>query len=256
MYRIIKIALKIFPRPLLIKLSLLVHKAVAFFMRGSNVHCPVCGGHFRKFLPYGYVNKRQNALCPGCLSLERHRALWLYLKDNTEFFSKEANVLHIAPEQCFIKRFRKNKNFTYTTGDIESPLADVKMDVCRNPFPDNSFDIVICNHVFEHVDNDYLAMQEFYRVLKPGGMGIFQVPIKIDIDKTDEDSSVVDSKEREKRFGQYDHVRYYGMDYFVRLKNAGFEIDEKAKLFIENMSDKDILHFGIMKDDLLPIVKK
>jgi len=256
MYRIIKIALKIFPRPLLIKLSLLIHKVVAFFMRGSNVHCPVCGGSFKKFLPYGYVNKRENALCPGCLSLERHRALWLYLKDNTGFFSNEANVLHIAPEQCFIKRFRNNKNFKYTTADIESPLADVKMDICKNPFPDNSFDIIICNHVLEHVDNDSLAMQEFYRVLKPGGMGIFQVPIKIDSEKTDEDSSIVDPKEREKRFGQYDHVRYYGMDYFARLNFAGFEIDEKAKQFVENMRDEDLMRYGIIKDDLLPIVKK
>lgn len=256
MYRLIKIALKLFPRPLLIKISLVIHKAIAFFMKGNNVHCPICNGSYRKFLPYGYVNKRENALCPGCLSLERHRALWLYLSDNTAFFNRKAKMLHIAPEQCFVKRFRKNTNFTYTTGDLESPLADVKMDVCNMPFKDSSFDIIICNHVLEHIVDDIKAMKEIYRVLSADGMAILQVPIKIHEQNTDEDSSVTDKNEREKRFGQYDHVRYYGMDYFDRLISTGFHIDKKAKQYIDNLKSEELNLFGIIKDDILPIMTK
>jgi SAM-dependent methyltransferase len=257
MYRIIKVLLKIFPRPFLIKMSLIVHKFVAFFMRGNKVSCPICEGNFRKFLPYGYVKKRDNALCPGCLSLERHRLLWLFLKEHTNFFNaEELKVLHIAPEQCFIGRFKKMKNLDYTTGDLESPIVDVKMDVCDIPFEDEAFDVVICNHVLEHVNDDNRAMKEFYRVMKNDGMGIFQVPLNIKSETTDEDSTITDRAERERRFGQYDHVRYYGMDYFDRLKSVGFTINNNAKQYLNNMCVNDLERKGIILEDILPIVKK
>ena len=84
--------------------------------------------------------------------------------------------LHIAPEYCFIKPFKKLKNLDYVTADLISPWADVKLDVQNIPFPDSSFDVVICNHVLEHVDDDRKAMQELLRVMNPSGFGIFQVP--------------------------------------------------------------------------------
>ena len=115
-------------------------------------------------------------LCPKCLSLERHRLLWLYLKNRTEFFTAKLKVLHVAPEQCFFKTFRNMKNLVYLTADLESPLADMKLDIQDMPFPENEFDVIICNHVLEHVPDDRKAMHEIFRVLKKGGFAILQVP--------------------------------------------------------------------------------
>ncbi len=210
------------PRPVLQKISHLVLRIVAVFYRGNNKECAVCGKTFRKFLPYGRVIRRDNALCPNCLSLERHRLIWLYLERETDFFSAPMKVLHVAPEYCFIKRFKALKNLEYTTGDLESPLADVKMDILDIPFSDSTFDVVICNHTLEHVHDDMKAMREFYRVLKPGGWGILNSPINEKREKTYEDPSIILPAEREKHFGQRDHVREYGLDYTDRLSQAGF----------------------------------
>lgn len=255
MYKVIKLLLKVFPRPLLIRLSGLFNGIIAFFLKGKNVECPVCGGHFKKFLPYGYVDKRENALCPKCLSLERHRLLWLFLQEK-ELLTKELKVLHIAPEQPFIKRFRKNKNWNYTTGDLLSPLADVKFDVQNIPFEDESFDLVICNHVLEHVDEDSKAMSEFHRILKKGGNAVLQVPMNINSETTDEDPSITDPKEREKRFGQYDHVRMYGMDYFERLRKVGFKIVDSDIYFVKNLPEDKKSLYRIPEYELVPYVEK
>jgi len=212
-------------------------KFSAVLYRGNQVECPVCGGRFRKLLPYGYNKVRENALCPRCLSLERHRLLWLYLKNRTDFFSGRLKVLHIAPEQCFHKRFRSMKNLNYITADLESPLADVKLDVQNMPFGDNEFDVVICNHVLEHVPNDRKAIGEIYRVLKRDGFAILQVPTDYTMEKTHEDASITDPFEREKHFRQKDHYRLYGRDYLNRLKEAGFII--KDDNYLLGLSNED-----------------
>lgn len=223
---IIRLLLKIFPRPFLIRTSLLINRVVALFYMGNKVECPVCGGKFRKFLPYGYTKQtgRDNALCPRCLSLERHRLMYLYLKEKTVFFTKDLKVLHIAPEQCFYKRFRALENLDYTTGDLESPIADVHFDVQAIPFEDATYDVVICNHVLEHVDDDNKAMSEIHRILKPGGFAILQVPQDAEAEKTYEDPTITDPIEREKHFLQKDHVRLYGLDYAERLSSVGFKV--------------------------------
>ncbi len=151
--------------------------------------------------------------------------MWLFLQRETEFFSKPLRVLHIAPELCFIDRMKHLPNLDYITGDIESPLATVKMDVHQIPFEDNSFDVVFCNHVLEHVDDDIQACREINRVLKPGGWGIIQSPV-YDLEKTLEDKSIIDPAERERLFGQRDHVRKYGKDYAVRLSLSGLKVEE------------------------------
>ncbi|WP_370452665.1 methyltransferase domain-containing protein [Marinifilum sp. N1E240] len=239
---IIRLLLQIFPRPFLIRLSLLINRVIAIFLIGNKVECPVCGGKFRKFLPYGYTKAtgRENALCPKCLSLERHRLMWLYLNDETDFFTNDLKVLHIAPEQCFFKRFKALPNLDYTTGDLESPIADVHFDVQEIPFEDASFDVVICNHVLEHVDDDAKAMREMYRILKPNGFAILQVPMDTDNPKTMEDPTVTDPKEREHLYRQKDHVRLYGLDYANRLSNAGFKVNsiEYAKSFEATLASK------------------
>src|SRR5690606_18794761 len=186
---------------------------------------PIDGKSYRKFLPYGYGRQRDNALSPGTLSLERHRQMWLYLQNETDFFRKNYKVLHIAPEQEFLRRFKKTKNLQYVSADLFSPIVDVKADILDLPFEDESFEVIFCNHVLEHIEDDQKAMGELFRVMKKGGWGIFQVPMKTGLEETYEDFSIKDPKERQKHFGQYDHVRWYGMDYFQRLKDAGFEVD-------------------------------
>jgi SAM-dependent methyltransferase len=226
MKHIIRTVLNIFPRPWLIRFSYVFVRFASVLYRGNKVECPVCGGKFSRFLPYGYNQVRENALCPGCLSLERHRLLWLYMKERTGVFTDKLSVLHIAPEQCFYKRFRKLKNLTYLTADLESPLADIKLDVQDMPFGNEEFDVVICNHVLEHVPDDHKALLEIYRVLKTGGFALLQVPTNYGQEQTVEDASVTDPYEREKLFRQKDHFRLYGRDYLERLRKTGFVIKE------------------------------
>ena len=156
-----KVVLNTIPRPILIKASYLARPIIAWWLKGDKFTDPIDGKSFRKFLPYGYGIQRPNALSPSTLSLERHRLLWLYLQNETNFFTtnRKLKVLHIAPEQCFLDIFRKQKNLEYITSDLESPIADVKADICDLPFNDNSIDIVFCNHVLEHIPNDTKAME-------------------------------------------------------------------------------------------------
>ena len=237
-------------------MSYLVRPAITWWLKGDNFTDPIDGKSFKKFLPYGYENQRENALSPSTLSLERHRLMWLFLRDETTYFtSKEKQkVLHIAPEQCFLDIFRKQKNLAYTTSDLESPIADVKADICDLPFKNNSFDIVFCNHVLEHIQDDTKAMQELYRVLKPNGMGIFQIPQDLAREKTFEDNSITDRKERAKIFGQYDHVRIYGKDYFNKLRSIGFKVDEID--YTQKIAPEKLERFCLMKGEILPVCYK
>lgn len=253
---IFKSILNTIPRPWLIKASYIVRPVIALFLKGNNFTDPIDGKSFRKFLPYGYVNQRKNALSPSTLSLERHRLMWLFLRDETNFFSSKdvLKVLHIAPEQCFLDVFKKQKNIEYITSDLESPIADVKADICDLPFKDNEFDVVFCNHVLEHISDDTKAMQELYRVLKKNGFGIFQIPQDLSRATTFEDNSIIDKKERAKIFGQYDHVRIYGRDYFNKLRKVGFKVDEID--YSKKISPKKIEHFCLMKGEILPVCYK
>lgn len=228
---------------------------VGLLYLGDRVTCPVCSRHYRKFLPYGRVNTRSNALCPGCLSLERHRLLWLYLKQKTDFFARPLQVLHFAPEACFVNRFRSIHGDGYVTADIESPLAQLKIDIHRIPLPDNSFDVVLCNHVLEHVDDDIMAMRELHRVLKPGGFAILQVPFFNPIpDTTTSDPSITDPAERERRYGQRDHVRRYGKDYPTRIAAAGFA--SIADNFVDQLPDETRRKHGLVQGEIIYVGKK
>lgn len=254
MQKIFKLFLNYIPRPLLIQLSFIVNPIIAFFYKGNKYTDPIDGKSFRKFLPYGYENVRENVLAPGTLSLERHRLFWLYLKNETNFFTKKQRVLHFAPEQAFYKRFKKLKNLDYTTTDLNSPLADVKADICNLPFEDNSYDFIFCNHVLEHIPDDTKAMQELYRVLAPGGIGIFQIPQDLSRATTFEDDSIFDKKERATIFGQYDHVRIYGRDYFDKLRNIGFKVEEVD--YTKTLSEEEINKYCLAKGELIPVCRK
>lgn len=241
------------PRKILILSGYIFRYPARLFLSGNKVHCPVCGGNYRKFLPYGIIS-RPNVMCPGCLSLERHRLLWLFLEQKTSLFKEEIRLLHIAPEQCFRKLFKKQKNLDYITADLESPIATVKMDVQNIPFEDNCFDAIICNHVLEHVDNDKKAMSELYRVLKKDGFALLQVPIDYYRDITYEDPNITDPAEREKHFLQKDHLRLYGLDYPEILRKEGFNVEE-IKLQ-EELSKELIEKYRLPPDEIIYFAHK
>ena len=199
MKRIISVLIRYVPRKYLQLFSGVGLKIVGVFYRGDAVECPICKSHYKSFLPYGRINPRPNALCPSCLSLERHRLIWLFMKEKTNFFTQKLKVLHVAPEPCFMKRFEAQHGEGYITADIESPLAKVKMDIHKIPFGENEFDVVLCNHVLEHVQDDIKAMSEIRRVLKPGGWSILQVPFFSPVPEiTFEDKTITGQREREK----------------------------------------------------------
>ena len=195
---------------------------ILYGVGGQRRLCPICGRTSRRFAPY---RRRREAMCVWCSSLERHRLVWSYFQQRTNLFDgSRRRILHVAPERCFEPRFRARLGRGYVTADIGDPRADVHMDVMQLAFPDATFDFVYCSHVLEHVADDRRAMREFRRVLKPGGHAVLMVPI-IRSDQTFEDPAITDPRERERAFGQHDHVRAYGPDYVDRLRDAGFAVD-------------------------------
>lgn len=254
---ILRFALNNISRPWLIRASYLVSPFLSWYYRGQKFEDPIDERTYRSLLPYGYGNQqRQNALAPGSMSLERHRLLWLYLKRHTELFNPHIPqaMLHVAPEQCFVKRFKMLKHLNYITDDLESPIADFKMDLHRIPFQSQSFDIVLCNHVLEHVQDDKMCMKEIFRVLRPGGWAILQTPISLEKSITDEDPSITDPKIRKERFGQYDHVRAYGADYSHRLEEVGFRVH--LTNFQDELGQRLINRYCLQENDPLYVCEK
>lgn len=252
--QLIKTVLNAFPRPWLIRASYWVRPLLVYYYKGNAYTDPIDGRSFRTFLPYGYGKVRENVLSPSTLSLERHRLLWLYLQRKTDFFKASLRVLHIAPEQAFYRKFKEQTNLQYITSDLYSPLADVKADICDLPFEDEQFDVIFCNHVLEHIPDDAQAMRELYRVLSKGGWGIFQVPQELERAETFSDDTITDPKERARIFGQYDHVRIYGKDYFDKLRSIGFEVIPTPCR--EIASEEEIKKYRLVAEEILPIVRK
>ncbi len=256
MKKVYKFLLNKLPRPFLIRLSYVFKLFAPMIYRGNKVECPVCERKFSKFLSYGSdVMHRDNVLCPYDLTLERHRLMWLYLKRESNFFTADKlKVLHIAPEQCFHKKFKNQKNLEYLTGDLVSPIADLHFDLHQIPLEDNRFDVIFCNHVMEHVDDALQCMKELYRVMAPGAWGIMQVPQDMSREETYEDWSITSPKEREIHFWQKDHVRLFGKDYPQWLERAGFEVEIA---FANNpIPDEEIERYRIAKNEVLYIVRK
>ena len=251
---ITRFILNLFPRPLLIKISLRILPFLKLIFKGNNYKDPIDNANLSSFLPYGYEKMRKNALSPSTLSLERHRLLWLYLIHETSVFTDSLKLLHIAPEQAYYKRLKQQSNIDYTSLDLNSPIADVNADIKDMPFEDNFFDVVICNHVLEHIEKDELALMEIYRVLNKGGFAILQIPIDENRENTYEDKAIIDPQERKKHFGQYDHVRIYGMDFFEKLNDVGFIA--KPIFYADQFKKKDRKMYGIENDDIIPIAFK
>jgi len=213
----------------------LIIRKIYFF--GFKFKCPVCQSKIKLFKPLGFdfpvIREKQivggglrNAMCPVCRSSDRVRLLYLILRNNTEIFTKQTRLLHIAPEKPLEKIFQKHKNIIYLTADLVPENVMEQMDITNIQYPENNFDTIICNHVLEHIPDDLKAMKELYRILKSGGWAILQVPFSKILDKTFEDPSITSPIDRERIFGQKDHVRIYGKDYSDRLKQAGFIVKE------------------------------
>ena len=255
MKKLIRWALNHIPRRWLQRLAGWMVPIMGILYLGRGRRCPICGTQRRKFMPYGYVTSREDALCPHCLSLERHRMIWLWITRSTTLLNDHPRLLHIAPEVSLMNHFNKvyRDYGEYITADLESPLAKIHFDVQQIPLADNSIDVVICNHLLEHVDDDRKAMRELYRVLHPAGWGIMLVPEERQRATTFEDDTITDPKLRTELFGQYDHRRIYGRDYDERLRESGFRVERIAVESIATEEERKLYSLG--NDDLVVVYK-
>lgn len=209
--------------------------------RGTGRDCRICQNSSSAFRAFGNP-PRPNSRCAHCGSLERHRLFWLFAEQKTNLFDKrEKQVLHIAPEPCLEPQLKRRLGRGYLTADFMDPRAMVRMDITDIQYPDDSFDVIYCSHVLEHVQEDVKAMRELRRVIKPDGWAVLLVPITAET--TYEDPAVVDPRERLEKFGQEDHVRRYGWDYIDRLRSAGFNVEMFR--VSDLASDADALRLGL-----------
>lgn len=189
---------------------------------GTRRYCPCCGSHVRRFGPYG-ERPRPNARCPVCGALERHRLATLFLDRRRDLLAEGVErVLHVAPEPPVARVLRDWAAVSYVSLDLYDESVAVRADLTRMPFRSRAFDAIYCSHVLEHVPEDRRALAEMYRVLRPGGWALIQVPIRGDV--TFEDPAVTDPERRRALFGQPDHVRVYGRDFTGRLAGACFDV--------------------------------
>ena len=227
-------------------LEALARGARALAMRGDRVECPICGGRFRAFLPGG-PERRPNAQCPGCGSLERQRLMWLYLQERTPLFARPHALLHVAPERDLARRLSALPHLRYVSGDLDSPRAQVRLNLERLPFRDRAFDAILCSHVLEHVADARAALRELRRVLAPGGWAILQSPIDPARARTFEDPAVTAPEDRLRVFGQRDHARIFGRDYPEWIRAAGFEVSVEP--FVATLGEPRIARLGLDRDE-------
>ena len=193
--------------------------------RGTGRWCPVCEHAVRRFAPRPLLGRRRRVevMCPHCGAYERHREVWLFFERKTDLFTeRNRQVLHVAPERCFERRLRTRIGRGYVTADLNDLSVDVHMDITRIQYPDESFDVIYCSHVLEHVQDDRRALRELHRVLKHDGWAVILVPITAT--ETFEDPTITSPRERKRLFGLSDHVRRYGRDFVGRLQETGFDV--------------------------------
>ena len=232
--------------------SLLEKTADAVIPEDDKCECPICKSKFPIFLPVG-VRVRANAQCPVCGSLERHRALWMFCEER-QIFCTGGRLLHFAPEPIFHRKFSSMKNIDYWPVDINENMPGIRkaVDITDIPFEDNSIDMIVCNHVLEHIMDEKKALSELHRVLKPEGFAFLNVPILRE--KTLEKPEYNTPELRFKYYGQHDHVRAYGKDYPVRLRSSGFNVEdiEFGRGFERNVLRK----YGLVEDEKIYLCKK
>ncbi|HYM55265.1 MAG TPA: methyltransferase domain-containing protein [Solirubrobacteraceae bacterium] len=211
--------------------------------RGNAVYCSCCDGEFSSFIAHRGIFPGR---CPRCGSRERHRLLIDFAHARTDLFTEALSVLHVAPEYGLQRRLRRSSNLIYRSADLDSALAMDHVDLLDMPYPDGSFDVVICSHVLEHVADDRIALSEIRRVLTPEGRAILMSPIDEELAETLEDPSVVDPAERDRVFGQSDHLRRYGRNFASCVATAGFAVDVVSH--IDRFSPGEIARQGLRRD--------
>lgn len=239
---------------LLLNFSLKIHPQPESLRACFEVRfkCPVCGYYLRHMNPFG-INPRPDAECPVCFSLERHRLLWLFLKQRTDFFKTRLKVLHFAPEPVLQERFRAMPNLDYLSVDKDSRIADKRMDITDLSLPGDFYDVILCFHVLEHVVEDRRAMRELFRVLKPGGLAILQVPIRGE--ETLEDENIVSPEDRTRFYERHDHVRLYGAaDFRSRLEQAGFDV--RTENYAEKLGRRKTRFYSLGTEGTLYLCSK
>jgi SAM-dependent methyltransferase len=211
--------------PALVGLWHRLRPIIRIAFRGDARYCAVCDSSSRAFLSHGPPSRRRDdVMCPVCLSHDRHRSAWLYFSTQSTLLDRTPRrMLHFAPEAELTRAFRNVPGLDYLSADLNSPHAMLRTDITDIDAPDASFDLVYCSHVLEHVPDDGAAMKEMHRVLRPGGWALIQVPLAAGA-ATIEDPNVTDPAERERLYWQHDHVRLYGDDIADRLAAAGFHV--------------------------------
>lgn len=210
--------------------------------------CPICEKN-SSFLREG---AREHARCPNCQSLERHRFAWIFLQEKTDFFQNKKRLLHIAPEPALAEKFSEQSHINYLSCDLCKEKAMLQVDITDMQFEDESFDVIYCSHVLEHVIEDKKAMHEFFRVLTPGGWALIMVPLYAE--STYEDFNITDPGQRKEHFGQCDHVRRYGLDIIQRLERVEFKVELS---YADKMLDgQELKNVSVRKKDSVIFCKK
>lgn len=244
MYQIIKNSTaKIIPRKLLFKYEENFRKLFSLFYSGTKYQCSICTKNLSKFI----LTHTNDRLCPNCGSLERNRRLWLVLKN--EFLIPNSTILDFSPSRCLYRKLKKIKDINYQSTDLSGDfIADFQYDITDLKIEDNTFDLVICYHILEHIPNDLQAIKELYRILKPGAKALVQTPFKEGA--IYENESITSEKERLEHFGQEDHVRIYSVSGLQqRLENCGFSVEVRANFSEEN-------NFGLNTEETIFVITK
>ncbi len=224
-----------------------LNKIQSILYQGNNFSCNLCGKSFSKFKPKGNWQIRSNAECPYCGSVERNRLLLFYLQNETDLFTKENHLLHIAPFWQLRKIFKQSTNIHYTSGDINKAYADQQMDITSIPFPDNTFDYIICSHVLGHVPNEPLAIREMCRVLKPNGTALILTLINWNSPVTYESPQVQTPQQKLKEYSEPDLERLHGADFADRLKKEGFSVTPIN--YAQTLSEETMHHYSLGNGD-------
>ena len=208
--------------------------------------CPICG-YRGMFISVGHPS-RWDARCLSCGARERHRLLHLWVTENGGDQFAGRRILHFAPEKVIMRRMRGNP--LYETADLRQAGVTHQVDITNIPLPDAAYDVVMANHVLEHIPDDRQAMRELFRLLKPGGIGLFSVPINATRRTTYENPAITAPAERWAHFSAHDHLRYYGLDFSDRLAEAGFVVETFR------MTPEDEVRYGLLRDEVLYVARK